>query len=120
MNTLHNQISPSRLRRGGIWLFQAVALALLLSLALPARADERGIKVRVAPAYPELAKRMRISGVVRVEATVDSDGQVSQVKAVSGNRALCPAAEDAVRKWRFAPADAQSTVTVEITFTLAQ
>jgi TonB family protein len=51
---------------------------------------------------------------------VDPDGQVSQAKAVSGNRALCPAAEDAVRKWRFAPADAQSTVTVEITFTLAQ
>jgi len=120
MNTLHCQISSRRLRRGGIRLFHTAALALLLSLALPARAEERGIKVRVAPVYPEIAKRMRISGVVRVEVTVDPDGKVIDAKAVSGNRALCTAAEDAVRRWRFVPADAQYTVTVDITFTLAQ
>jgi len=121
MNSLRFKIRPSRLRRGAIRRFQAVALALLLAaMAIPARADERGIKVRAAPAYPELAKRIRISGVVRVEATVDPDGQVSQLKAVSGNRALCPAGEDAVRKWRFTPTDVQSTVTVEVTFTLTQ
>jgi TonB family protein len=120
MNTLHYKISPQRWWRGGIRLFQAAALALLLSLALPARAEERGIKVRVAPVYPEIAKRMRISGVVRVEVTVDPDGKVTDAKAISGNHALCTAAEDAVRRWRFAPGDAQSTVTVDITFTLAQ
>jgi TonB family protein len=120
MNTLHHKISPSRLRRGSIRLCQAVALALLLSLALPARAEERGIKARVAPVYPEIAKRMRISGVVRVQVTVDPDGKVIDAKAINGNRALCTAAEDAVRRWRFVPADAQSTVTVDITFALAQ
>jgi TonB family protein len=90
-------------------------------MALSARAaDERAIKSRVAPIYPEIAKRMKISGVVVIQATVEPDGKVSDAKAVSGNHALSPAAEEAVRKWRFAPADAQSTVTVEVTFALAQ
>ena len=34
-------------------------------------AEERAVKSRVAPVYPELAKRMKIMGVVKVEATVD-------------------------------------------------
>jgi TonB family protein len=77
-------------------------------------ADERAIKSRVAPVYPELAKRMKISGLVKVEATVDADGKVTAVKTVSGSRAL------AVSKWRFVAASAASTVDVEVTFTLAQ
>ena len=121
MNSLHFGTSPRRLWRGGIGLFKAGALALLLAMAIPARAaEERTVKSRVAPVYPEIARRMRISGVVTVQATVDPDGKVSGAKAVSGSRALSTAAEDAVRKWRFAPADAQSTVTVEITFALGQ
>jgi TonB family protein len=121
MNSPYFGISPRRLRRGGIWLFQAAALALLLAMAIPARAaNDRAVKSRVAPVYPEIAKRMKISGVVTVQATVDPEGKVTDAKAVSGNRALSPAAEEAVRKWRFAPADAQSTVMVEVTFALSQ
>ena len=121
MNSLHVGASPRRLRRSGIWLFRAAALALLLAMAIPARAaDERAVKSRVAPVYPEIARRMKIAGVVTVQATVDPDGKVTDAKAVSGNRALSPAAEEAVRKWRFAPADATSTVTVEITFALTE
>jgi len=122
MHKSHFGIGPGRLRRAGFRLFHAAVLALLLAvMAMPARAaDDRPIKVRVAPTYPEIARRMRISGVVRVEATVNPDGTVSNAKAVSGNRALCASAEEAVGKWRFAPAEAQSAVTVEVTFTLAQ
>jgi len=121
MGSLRFGISPRRLRRGGIWLFQATALALLLPMAMPVRAaDDRVVKSRVAPVYPEIARRMRISGLVKVKATVDPDGKVTDAKAVSGNCALSPAAEDAVRKWRFVPADSQSTVTVEVTFALPQ
>jgi TonB family protein len=101
------------------WL-QAAALALMVALAIPARADDRAVKSKVAPVYPEIAKRMKISGVVKVEATVDAEGKVTDIKTLSGNRALSPAAEEAVRKWRFVPADAPSTVNVEVNFALAQ
>jgi TonB family protein len=102
-------------------LLQAAALALLVVLALPARAgDERAVRSRVSPVYPEIAKRMKISGEVKLEATVDAQGKVRDVKPVSGNHMLEVAAEDAVRQWRFEPGDGDATVIVAVTFTLVQ
>jgi TonB family protein len=83
-------------------------------------ADERAVKSRVAPVYPEIAKRMRISGVVKLEVTVDPDGKVTDVKPVSGNGMLSQTAQDAVRKWRFAPGPAQTVVDLDLNFALAQ
>ena len=102
-------------------LMQAAALALIVLLAIPARsADDRAIKMRVAPVYPELAKRMKITGAVHLEASVDSEGKVTEVKTLSGNRILSPSAEEAVRKWRFSPGSAQSKVEVDVNFALSQ
>jgi len=102
-------------------LFQAGALALVLAIAMTARAaEDRAVKSRVAPVYPEIAKRMKITGAVKIEATVDPDGKVTDVKTLSGNRMLSPAAEDAVRKWKFVSAAAQSTVEVEVNFAMGQ
>lgn len=94
-------------------------LVLLAGLAMPGRAaDERAIKSRVSPVYPEIAKRMRISGVVKVEVTVDAEGKVTDVKPVSGNQMLSTAAQDAVRKWKFAPGEGATTMTLDINFNL--
>ena len=102
-------------------MFQIAALALAATMSLPAHAaDDRAIKSRVSPVYPELAKRMHISGVVKVEATVDQDGKVTAVKTVSGNRALSSAAEDAVSRWKFVAATEASTVDVEVKFAMAE
>lgn len=99
----------------------AIALALAFGLSLCGRAsDERAVKTRVAPVYPEIAKRMRISGVVKLEVIVDSDGKVTDVKPVSGNHMLSEAAETAVRKWRYVAASSQSTVDVDLNFELTQ
>lgn len=100
---------------------KALLLALLLLPGFFGRAaDERGVKTRVAPVYPELAKRMHISGAVKVKATVDADGKVTDVKAVSGNSILVNAAEDAVRKWRFVAGEGTTTVEVTVTFAMAE
>jgi TonB family protein len=100
-------------------LMQAAALALMVTMAVPARAsDERAVKSRVAPAYPEIAKRMRISGVVRLSVTVDAEGKVTDVKPLSGNGMLSTAATDAVRRWRFEPGSGVSTVEVALNFSL--
>jgi TonB family protein len=102
-------------------MFQAAALVAVVGLAMHASAaDERAIKTRVSPVYPEIAKRLRITGAVRVEAVVDPEGKVSDVKTVSGNHMLSSAAEDAVRKWKFAPGATVSTVDVDLNFALSQ
>jgi TonB family protein len=105
--------------RAGARLMQAAALALMVALAMPASAaDGRTIKVRVAPVYPEIAKRLRVSGAVRLSVTVDAEGKVTDVQAISGNGMLTYAAEEAVRKWRFEPGAGNTTVEVTVNFAL--
>ena len=101
-------------------LLQAAALAMMLTMVVPAFAAARAVKYRVPPVYPEVAKRLRIEGVVRVAATVDAKGDVTDVKEVSGNHILSLAAEEAVRKWKFEPASGQSIINIDINFTLGQ
>lgn len=111
----------NRLRRAAMRMMQAAALALVVSMALPAHAaDERAVKSRVAPVYPELAKRMRITGEVRLEVTVSPDGKVTNVKALSGNSMLSNAAQSAVRRWQFVPGPAVSVVEVSLNFDLSE
>ena len=103
--------------RAGVGCVRAAALALLLSWALPARAgDERAVKTRVPPIYPEIAKRMKISGEVKLEVTVDADGKVKNARAVSGNHVLGEAAEDAVRKWKFESGSGDATLVIAVNF----
>jgi TonB family protein len=90
-------------------------LALLLC-PIPGHSEERRVEKRVPPVYPEIAKRMRIAGVVHVEATVAADGSVTAVKAITGNKMLSGAAEEAVKHWKFVPGDSQSTVGIDINF----
>lgn len=93
-----------------------VALCALFLLSLPMHAEDRKVTRRIPPVYPELARRMHISGSVRISAAVAPDGSVTETKTVNGNKMLSIAAEDAVRKWKFAPADAASTVDVDVNF----
>ena len=89
-----------------------------MAMAMQGRAEERAVKSRVSPVYPEIAKRMRVTGTVKLEVTVDAAGMVKDVKTVSGNHMLSTAAEEAVRKWRFVPGDGPSTVNLDIRFDL--
>lgn len=55
------------------------------------------------PVYPQTARSMRQSGVVRVELVIDENGQVSAVQNSTGPSLLQGAAKDAVKKWKFKP-----------------
>ena len=59
---------------------------------------------------------MHVSGLVKVVATVAADGSVTTAKAIDGNRMLAPAAEDAVKRWKFAAAPGELTVDIDINF----
>src|SRR5438552_2363926 len=58
---------------------------------------------RVEPQYPEAARSQHIQGPVTLDVVVDEDGKVQNVKVVSGDSALAPAAVDSVQRWRFKP-----------------
>lgn len=76
----------------------------------------RKVKSRIAPLYPDLARRMNISGVVKVQITVDKNGAVKNSKLVGGHPILAQAALDAVRKWRFENGPDETTGVVEFHF----
>jgi TonB family protein len=58
---------------------------------------------RVMPEYPIGARSARVSGQVVVEVTVDEQGNVISVQAISGDPMLRDAARDAARGWKFRP-----------------
>jgi TonB family protein len=58
---------------------------------------------KVNPVYPPQAKTLRMTGMVKVEVTIDEQGQVAAVQNTSGPPLLQRAASDALKKWRFKP-----------------
>ncbi len=58
---------------------------------------------RVEPSYPELAARARIQGDVLLEAVLGPNGEVEEIRVLSGHALLVQAAIEAVRQWRYAP-----------------
>lgn len=56
------------------------------------------------PAYPELARRARIQGVVVLQVKVRTDGSVEVLKVLEGEPVLADAAKEAVQRWRARPA----------------
>jgi len=81
-------------------------------------AEDRAVKTRIAPIYPEIAKRLHVTGVVKLELTVDPDGKVTEVKTISGLQSLSPAAEDAAHKWRFVAAPSETKETIDVKFNM--
>ena len=76
----------------------------------------RRAKTKVQPQYPELARKMNISGTVKIEVTVASNGTVKDARVVGGHPVLAGAALDAAKKWRFEPAPAESTGVIDFKF----
>lgn len=56
---------------------------------------------RVAPEYPEIARRVGAQGEVVVEVTISAEGKVTSAKAVSGHLLLRNSAIQAAKLWRF-------------------
>jgi TonB family protein len=76
----------------------------------------RRAKSKVEPVYPDLARKMNITGVVKVQVVVAPNGTVKEAKAVGGHPLLVNAALDAVKKWRFEPASGESSGMVDFKF----
>jgi protein TonB len=81
---------------------------------------------KVDPIYPDVAVSARIRGVVILEANVDQDGRVLDVKVLrTANRLLDDAAITAVRQWQYRPlilngAPQPFVLTVVLTFNLVE
>jgi TonB family protein len=115
------------------WLAAAVlgnAVVLLIANPLLIHAQEtqtqeeavktddlaRKPKTKVAPVYPEVARRMNIEGTVKLAVVVAPNGTVKSSKAVGGHPLLVNAAVTAMKQWKFEAAPTESSGIVEFKF----
>ena len=105
---------------------RSIAMALLVCTSvfshrsLLAQQDqsevERRVLSKVAPTYPNLARKTNIHGAVRVAIVIAPDGRVESTQVIGGNPVLIPAAVDAVRKWRYEVGPQRTHEVVELKF----
>lgn len=76
----------------------------------------RRAKTKVAPVYPDLARKMNLSGVVKIAVVVAPNGAVKEARVIGGHPVLAGAALDAVRKWKFEPASVETSGVVDVKF----
>jgi protein TonB len=64
----------------------------------------RGLLIKqVQPNYPPSALRMHVEGSVQMLATLSKNGDISEVKILSGDPQLSQAAANAVKQWKYKP-----------------
>lgn len=86
----------------------AFGLILLFSSVSSWGQESRKLIKKVDPVYPELARRINLTGTVKVEISIGADGVVNEVRTVGGNPVLVAAVEDAVKQWKYASGASES------------
>jgi TonB family protein len=99
-----------------------VLLATGLVIAQQSSTDDgkRKVKSRVNPQYSDLARRMGLTGKVKIEIVVAPDGHVKSTRALGGHPLLVQACVDAVKDWKYEPGSEETTQIVEFEFKSGQ
>jgi TonB family protein len=103
----------------------SVALFVLLATltlapkhALTQEISESGRKVvsKVVPQYPNIARSMKIQGIVRADVLVAPNGKVTSIEVKGGHPLLAQSAQDALRQWKWEAAAHETHEIVELRF----
>jgi TonB family protein len=103
-----------------------VAVALVLAMTIgclgasaqssPPSEAKRQVKRLLTPQYPELARKLKLSGSVRIEVTIAQDGTVKRTRVLGGHPLLAASAEEAAQKSTFDPGPKETIETIEFKF----
>ena len=91
-------------------------LAAARSFAQQEDASNRKVVNRVMPEYPKVARLLHLGGYVKLEVSVAPNGNVKSMEVKGGHPVLVQAAEEAVRKWKWAPNSHETTEPVTVKF----
>jgi TonB family protein len=96
----------------------SMVLAMVLSATAVNLAAQEGRKVlsNPTPAYPEIAKRLRLEGVVKVQVVIGTDGRIKETNVVGGHPLLVTSVEETLKNWKYAPASSETTALLEFRF----
>jgi TonB family protein len=71
---------------------------------------------KVSPVYPQLTRKILLSGTVRLAAMVAPAGEVTSTEVIGGHPILAAAATDAAKQWRYQAAARESRELLVFTF----
>jgi TonB family protein len=69
------------------------------------------------PEYPDIARKLHLTGTVRVEVVIGVNGQIKDTKVIGGHPLLVNSTLNALKMWKFAPSREESTTVLEFSFT---
>jgi TonB family protein len=105
-----------RTAMAALFLAGAVVFSPARSYGQEASESSRKVLNRVSPECPEIARRMRIAGVVKAEVLVTPNGTVKNIAIKGGHPLLVQAAQMAILKWKWEPAPHETRELLEIKF----
>jgi TonB family protein len=94
-----------------------LAVLVLVSAIWAQEEMTRKIKSKVDPVYPAIARQLHLSGIVKIQVTIGTDGKIKSTKVIGGHPVLVQAAVDALQKWKFEPANEETTGIIPFRFT---
>jgi TonB family protein len=100
-------------------LILALALCAVGARSLSAQSapvTRRPVRHLVTPIYPELAKKLNLTGTARIEVTIGPDGVVKHTRVLGGHPVLAAEAEHAAEKSTFEPGPTETVEVIEFKF----
>jgi TonB family protein len=93
-----------------------LAAAIVSAQQSSVEESKRKIKYKTNPQFSEIARRMNLSGKVKVELVIAPDGHVKNTRAIGGHPILVQSCLDAVKDWRFEASPEETTQIIEFEF----
>ncbi len=81
----------------------SVPSTLIALIRVHSEVQQANLIHQVAPVYPPIARTVHVQGVVILEATISKDGDVRDIRIITGHPLLNQAAIDAVQQWKYKP-----------------
>lgn len=105
-------------RWGALGVLLSIVVIVSIPAGLHAQEPEASRKVvsKVAPQFPEIARKMHIHGTVKLEVIILPNGSVKSAQVRGGHPVLVQAAQAAVEKWRWEPGPRETTEIVDVKF----
>ena len=103
-------------REGRILGSALLAMALGLGVANLQAQESRKALSNPVPVYPEVAKKMRLTGTVKVQIVIGADGRIKETNFIGGHPVLVSSVEETLKDWKYAPAGGETTTQLQFNF----
>jgi TonB family protein len=106
----------TRVRNPKSWCKAAMVAMLCFTAANLSGQETRKAIAQPSPMYPAMARQFQLSGTVKVQVVIGPDGQIKETKVLGGHPLLAESVLNALKKWKFAPSNAETTQVLEFNF----